>query len=190
MIVLAIAAYSEKDESSADKRHAWLYFLLALGIGVLSGFYFYTKDLAVFSDNKVLSLVGGVASGFTIACLGFKSFSHAGSPVPALCILGFIPYCTPAFGAAVAFLINMIAAIVLLIVGLKGERIEEPEEETPVNPWDPNAFMIQSETESFITFNDHGRAIIATAIPAFEDTYVDNYGRMFQKQGDYAMLVK
>lgn len=189
VIVLAYAAYCEKDEYSSDKRHAWLYFLMALGVGALSGLYFYVNDLTILGDDKALTLVGGLASGFTIACLGFKSYSDVGSPLPSLFLLGLIPYCTPGFGSAIAFIINIVAAIVMLIVGSTGKGSKEIQGPL-VNPLDPNAHIILSDNGEFITLNDHGRTVIAVAHSVYANTYIDNSGRLFRKEGDYAILVR
>ena len=98
VLVLAFAAFLNRDTFYyPGKRPGWAFILIALAVGLLSGLFFYANGVVAFKDSRVLTIVGGIAAGITIAALGYKSFGSEVSPFRALYALAFIPYCTVGF---------------------------------------------------------------------------------------------
>ena len=169
VLILAFAAYTEIGSCNVSRRGAWVYFLLAIGVGALSSLYFYMNDIVILGDNKNMTLVGGLVSGIVIACLGFRMYSAANSPMHALYLLAFIPYCTPAFGSAVAYILSGVAVIIVLIAGTG--IIVDPKR--------------QENGSDIITLVDKEGAIMAAvADPNVPGTYIATNGTRYRKDGE------
>ena len=183
VLVLVIAAYVMKDDVDVPVRNPVPYILLAIGIGALSGLYFYANGLVVISNSKAMTIVGGVVSGITIACLASKSFSCESSIFRALYFLAFIPFCTPGFSSAVAYLISLVAAFIFLCMGMSAGRKPIPLFRRSHMRTEHDDLVIDSGYGS-IEFNENGQTVSAESASLDGATYTAMDGREYERRGN------
>ena len=181
VIVLVIAAYIMKDAvPDVPVRSPVPFILLAIGTGILSGFYFYANGLVIYRDEKVLTIVGGIAAGITIACLAYQSFSCEESIFRALYFLGLIPFCTPGFSSGVAYALALVGAFIFLGIGIG--TIKEPPEKHVTGMQTQEGDPVYDRGAGYITFSENGQMVDAME-SSYMDTYVTNDGREYVKRG-------
>ena len=183
VIILVVAAYVMKDQDAdVPQRSSLPFILLALGTGCLSGLYFYANGLVIYRDEKVLTIVGGIAAGITIACLAYRSFSCEDSIFRALYFLGLIPFCTPGFSSGVAYILALAGAAIFLCAGLSGTTDRWRKTDSP--KWAPEGGPVEDHGYGNISFAERGQMVDAQKSVLWEDTYIGTDGREYRQNGD------
>ena len=183
VIILVIAAYVMKDAvPDVPVRSPVPFILLAIGTGILSGYYFYANGLVIYRDEKVLTIVGGIAAGITIACLAYRSFSCEESIFRALYFLGLIPFCTPGFSSGVAYALALVGAFIFLGIGLSSNSDKDKQVNLETNMRTQGGDPVYNRGSGYITFSENGQMVDAME-SSYMDTYVTSDGREYVKRG-------
>lgn len=181
VIVLAFSAYLDKDQWYGSRQRGCIPFVLpALGIGCLSGLYYYLVAPAAAYNSKGLFIAGGVVSGFTIACLGFKSYMCENNRFRALYFLAFIPYCSPAFGSFIEYIISLITAFVFMVIGLGTIHMGRGSGTTLSTEVDDPVYYMGNGT---IQFTENGQTVYAEESHLYLDIYNGKNGRKYERRG-------
>ena len=184
MVLLLVVSGIVLKNSTPDvsQRPAWPFILLSLGIGVLSGLYFYTCGVTFDDIGKTMTIVGGIASGITTACLGYRSYSCENSKFRALFFLGLVPFCTPGFSYGIAFVICLAAAFLFLVISPRIIKGYPPEQPTNMRTsWgDP----VYATGYGNITFSENGQTVDAEESSPGSGVYYTMDGREYLSSGN------
>lgn len=173
VLVLAFAAYFNRETYYyPSRRPGWMFILIALVVGLLSGFYFCYNGVVVYQNSKVFTIVGGIAAGITIAALGYKSFGSEASPFRSLYSLAFIPFCTVGFSSAIAYILCLIAAAIILIFSLSASN------KPSAYLRSPDLGPVNEYSDGSIFFVDNGKLIHALKDSRYPD------GRYYTTDGE------
>ena len=183
VLIFVFAAFQNRNvEAVYPRRSAIPFVLSALVIGGLSSLYFYLYGPGLVNNDRGLFIVGGIVSGFTIACLGFKSYMCENNRFRSLYYWGLIPYCSLAFGFFVEYIICLVGAFILLGAGIQsmhsgraGDRIEL---------WTENSNPVYYMGHGKITFLEHGETVEAYESALYMDTYLGNNGKKYEINGN------
>lgn len=189
VIILAFAAYLMRDEFLGyKKRPVWLLIVLALLTGTLSGIYFYVNGLVVMNGAEYLTIVGGIASGIMILFMTFQTYQCTANKYRALYFLACIPFITPGFTSAIAFIICLIGSVIVLVLGLSSNHDSEPGERTPMRTSDGD--YVYQRGNGRITFSERGQIVDAMEDGSAMDTYYTMDGRKYERHGATLRRVK
>lgn len=125
IFILPFTAWGERNGTAAEhpRRSEGLYILLSIGIGLLSAFYYLHAGMgAEFFDNngfiaaylEPLMYIAGGLTGLCVGTIGDDSFTCDRGAVKGLCFLVLIPITVPGMVEGIAYIIGIIAAVVML----------------------------------------------------------------------------
>lgn len=189
VIILAFAAYLMRDEFLGyKKRPVWPLVTLALLAGILSGIYFYVNGLVVMNGAEYLTIVGGIASGVMILFMTFQTYQCTSNKYRALYFLACIPFITPGFTSAIAFIICLIGSVIVLVLGLSSNHDGEPGERLTMRTSDGD--YIYQSGNGRISFSERGQIVDAMEDGTAMDTYYTMDGRKYERHGATLRRVK
>ena len=184
VLILVFATIQMKDFNENSYRHPIPFILLALAVGGLSGYYFYMNGLILLEANKAFTIAGGFTSGITVACLAFKAYScYKDGVFRAMCFLAFIPFCTPGFSYAIAFIVSLIAAFIFLCLGLSGTKIY-PGNEEQSDMRDPDGNWVKGMGNGRYEFAEGGQTVSVEKSGSEMNTYITSDGRKYVRIGN------